>query len=75
VVLEEGTDLEAPGSTMKHFESPDPVLVRVGAVESRWLCVRQDVQADSAVGVLEEIEARLIRRITPVVVGEEYSSK
>jgi hypothetical protein len=47
---------------------------RVGVVESCWLSDRQDVQADSALGLLEEIEQRScntsrgIRRIAFVVV-------
>jgi hypothetical protein len=36
---------------VKHIESPDSVLARVGAVESCWLSDRQDVQADSAMGL------------------------
>jgi hypothetical protein len=55
-VLQLGRELEAPGSTVKHIESPDSVLTRVGAVDSYWLSDRQDVQADSAIGLLEEIE-------------------
>jgi hypothetical protein len=46
-----GRDLGAPGSTVKHIESPGSVLARVGAVESCWLSDRQDVQADSAMGL------------------------
>jgi hypothetical protein len=39
---------------VKHSESPDSVIARVGAVESCWLSDRQDEQADSAVGSLKE---------------------
>lgn len=49
-------DLEALGSNVKHIESPDSVLARVGVVESCGLSNRKNGQADSTVGLLEEIE-------------------
>jgi hypothetical protein len=41
---------------VKHIESLDSVLACIGAVEGCGLSDGQDVQADSSVGLLEEIE-------------------
>jgi hypothetical protein len=38
------------------YESPDSVLARVGAVEVVGFRSVKDIQADTAVGLLEEIE-------------------
>jgi hypothetical protein len=49
---------------MKHVESLDSVLARVGAIESCCVSDRQDVQADSALGLLEETEERSSNAVT-----------
>jgi hypothetical protein len=41
---------------LDRVEYHDSVLARVGAVESCWLSDLQDVKANSAAGLLEEIE-------------------
>jgi hypothetical protein len=48
---------------MKHIESPGSVLAGVGAVESCWLSNCQDVEADSTLGLFEEIKPSLSGRV------------